>query len=222
MNDLYALHPHRNHPSILHTSLAGARTRTRTVPKAVHTCKNQHDPKSSLMGTGAAAACGAWDHLFLLSIPRGRQRGLPSPRGPGSANQVEGLICTKRALLESVPLEDAQRLSWFGEGGQGCSPKREGEPFPFGPLSVPSAACLPPCPGPPALIPPCFLTACDPVGGLRGEPMGWGRWTRTVRSALRLEGSHPASHECGPRHVPDLGHQPLHLSSAKGPLHHAI
>ena len=128
---------------------------------------------------GAAAARGGWGHLFLLSIPRGLQRGLPSPQGPGSASQMAGLICTMRALLESVPLENAQRLRWFGERGQGCSPKREGEPFPFGPLSVPSAACLPACPGPPALIPPCFLTACDPVGGLRGEPLeglGGGQW----------------------------------------------
>lgn len=109
-------------------------------------------------------------------------------------------------------------LVWGGRSG--LLTKEGGRAFPLWATERP--LCLPPCPGPPALIPPCFLTACDPVGGLRGEPMGWGRWTRTVRSALRVEGSHPASHECGPRHVPDLGHQPLHLSSAKGPLHHAI
>lgn len=38
-------------------------------------------------------------------------------------------------------------------------------------------------------------------------------------SALRLKGSHLARHDCGPWHIPDLGHHPLPRAPYSMPCH---
>ena len=141
-----------------------------------------------------------------------------SEQGPSAVYQMEGPMFTKRPLLESAALESAQRLSWFEERGQGHSPKRAGEPFPVGPVGIPSAD---PAPG---LLPPYPYLSLQHMVQWRAREVasGLGQVQKDmvdqgcVCRALRVEGNQLTQPEARSlRRVPDSDTALLYFSSAK-------